>query len=161
MITYIILTLITIRAIFLSKQDRDNTLFFVLMCSTLLMFGYHLPAEHFAYYYWACAFFDLLIISTISQQDKISSNSISLIFISLALIYLNLFGLISYEAYISSRFYTFYCNLVYLSFLLYSFRGLLSDRFGINKNNRMDNLSNNYIDRRTLSLSEREEAKEA
>ena len=121
MITVLLLLAISIRALFL-KEDRVNLLFFVGICSILLIFGNFLPQEHFNMYYWFCGFFDLLIISVISQDKKITTNSMFLICLSLGFIYLNLFGFATYEGYISHQYYTLSCLLLYSSLLLFTFR---------------------------------------
>jgi len=133
MITVLLLLAISIRALFL-KEDRVNLLFFVGICSILLIFGNFLPQEHFNMYYWFCGFFDLLIISVISQDKKITTNSMFLICLSLGFIYLNLFGFATYEGYISHQYYTLSCLLLYSSLLLFTLREYLYNGFALVRN---------------------------
>jgi hypothetical protein len=121
MITFFFLLAISIRALFL-KDDRVNLLFFAGICSILLIFGNSLPKENFSMYYWFCGLFDLLVISVIVQDKRITTSSTFLICLSLGFIYLNLFGFATYEGYISHSYYTLSCLLLYSSLLLFTFR---------------------------------------
>lgn len=149
MITFLFLLAISIRALFL-KEDRANLLFFTGICSILLIFGNYLPQENFNMYYWFCGLFDLLVISVIVQDKRITTSSIFLICLSLGFIYLNLFGFATYEGYISHKYYTLSCLLLYSSLLLFTFREYVYRGFILARDYRDKHFLYSYNNNRAL-----------
>ena len=121
MITWALVALIFVVGLF-HKTDKFPICLFAVMTSMTLAIEANTPAD-FNYYYLISATINLMLIMTLSRINNLTSTILAIQAIAYALIYLDLFGFIAYEMYISSTYYTQSCNLMFVLMLLMTASG--------------------------------------
>jgi len=151
MITYFLLTLITLFAFKKKDDDRNAILYFAGACWAMLYICTIIPVEVIQRHYLICGILNLFIVVKLNSYKK-SSLVMSLINITLAFIWLNLFGLILTMLKISPLYFNIVCNILYISVLAVTNNKWACDELGNFRIHWFDNFFNSSNHRSALQL---------
>lgn len=127
MITYLLLTLITLSAFKKKDDDRNAILYFSIACWIMLFICTIIPVEVIRRHFLICGIMNLLIVLKLNTYEK-SSLIMSIVNITLAFVWLNLFGLLLMALKISPLYFNIVCNILYISVL-----AVIHNKWGCNQ----------------------------
>ena len=151
MITYILLTVIILSAFKKKDSDRKAILYFAGACSVMLYICTIIPVEVIRRQFLICGILNLLIVVKLNTYKK-SSLVMSLINITLAFIWLNLFGLFLMALKITPLYFNIVCNILYISVLVVTYNKWSCDGLGNFRIHWFDNFFNSSNHRSALQL---------
>lgn len=118
MITGLLILLIAICSVRYYEQDRQSILIFAALCGFFQFFHHEIYYLVGYQYYLGAAIADLLIIEALYRVKKPTKAICTLQRACIWFIYLNLFGVIIYEAYIDPLVYNILCQSLFVAVLL-------------------------------------------
>lgn len=151
MITYFLLTLITLSALKKKGDEKNAILYFSASCWIMLAICTVTPFEFIQRHYLICGILNMLIVVKLNTYAK-SSLVMSLINITLAFLWFNLLGLILKALKISPTYFNIVCNILYISVLVIIYNKWCCNELGNFRIHWFDNFFNSSNRRSALQL---------